>query len=84
MDQRHAKLRVCASCEWIFRNKTSCPRCGFGHYGARYVYGDKCYNFEKTQLPWLNNEIEKLHSKIIGYKVSDNRSQVNEYRKSLL
>jgi hypothetical protein len=58
MDQRHAKLRVCASCEWIFRNSTSCPKCGFAHYGARHVYGNKCYNFEKTQVPWINRKVD--------------------------
>lgn len=60
MDQRYAKLRVCASCEWIFRKvkgNVSCPKCGFGHYGARYVYGNKCYKYEITQKPWLDGKI---------------------------
>lgn len=36
-----AKLRVCASCEWIFNNGVGCPKCQFGSYGAHYVYGKK-------------------------------------------
>jgi RNA polymerase subunit RPABC4/transcription elongation factor Spt4 len=27
---KHAKLRVCAHCEWIFRDGIDCPKCGFG------------------------------------------------------
>ena len=54
-----AKLRVCASCEWIFKGGkyTSCPKCGFAHYGARYVYGDVCYRFAKTQQPWIDRKV---------------------------
>lgn len=54
---QRAKLRVCASCEWIFHisqaNNGNCPKCDFGHYGARYVYGNKCYRYKRTQEPWL-------------------------------
>lgn len=57
MDQRHARLRVCASCEWIFKDHKSCPKCGFAHYGARFVYGDKCYKFAITQQPWIDQKI---------------------------
>jgi|GEM_PF-4442416 len=54
---KQAKLRVCASCEWIFRDSISCPKCGFGSYGARSVYGDKCYKYESTQQPWLDKKM---------------------------
>jgi len=62
MNQLNAKLRVCASCEWIFKEKRDpetggCPRCGFAHYGARHVYGDKAYTYAKTQRPWFNRKI---------------------------
>jgi len=60
MKQKYAKLRVCASCEWIFRKTNpdlGCPQCGFAHYGARYVYGNKCYIYEKTQKPWFDKKI---------------------------
>ena len=57
-----AKLRVCASCEWVFKIDLSskaggCPKCGFAHYGARGVYGGTCYSFAKTQKPWLDRQI---------------------------
>ena len=61
-----ARLRVCASCEWIFRTAINqgggCPKCGFCHYSARYVYGDKCYQYEITQKPWLDKKIFKYES----------------------
>ena len=57
-----AKLRVCASCEWIFLKSedtpvSGCPKCGFGHYGARFVYGDKCYRYAISQEPWLRRKV---------------------------
>jgi hypothetical protein len=60
--QKTAKLRVCASCEWIFTKNADtatdgCPMCAFGHYGARYVYGDAAYRYAKTQQKWLDNKI---------------------------
>jgi len=56
---QYAKLRVCASCEWIFKlkNTKNCPRCGFTHYGARFVYGNKCYTYSKTQKPWVDRKV---------------------------
>ena len=69
-----AKLRVGMSCEWIFKidptSPSDCPKCHWGHYGARYVYGKKAYQFAKSQKPWfdrkmknygvtLNDEIQK-------------------------
>lgn len=72
MSQR-AVLRVCASCEWVFRSPSAndgCPECGFGHYGARYVYGDKAYQYERTQEPWIQKQILKLREYIrVGGKV---------------
>jgi predicted nucleic acid-binding Zn-ribbon protein len=61
----NAILRCCASCQWIFKLtektvQTGCPRCGFGHYSARYVFGHRAYRYEKTQKPWLQGEIRKL------------------------
>lgn len=58
-----AKLRVCASCEWIFNKDDEhpehggCPKCCFGHYGARYVYGNKAYRYAKTQQPWFDKKM---------------------------
>jgi dihydrofolate reductase len=59
-----AVLRVCASCRWIFRwepgtEDKGCPKCQFGHYGARYVFGKKAYRHEKTQEPWKQDKLWK-------------------------
>jgi hypothetical protein len=58
MTQR-AALRVCASCEWIYHRNESgdCPQCKFGSYGARAVYGDKCYDYARTQKPWYERKM---------------------------
>lgn len=34
-----------------------CPKCGFAHYGAHYVYGSKCYSYAKTQKPWIDKKM---------------------------
>lgn len=54
---RWAALRCCASCEWIFTGGVECPKCKFGSYGARYVYGNNAYKFAKTQTPWRNKKL---------------------------
>jgi hypothetical protein len=38
--------------------------CGFGSYGARYVYGDKAYKFEKTQKPWKDKKLTDYELKL--------------------
>ena len=58
-----ANLRTCACCEWIFTmdkqhpTMGGCPQCGFGHYGARHVYGNKAYQYARTQRPWLDKKM---------------------------
>lgn len=64
-------LRVCASCEWIFKTTErdeegfagespfTCPKCGFGSYGARSVYGDSCYRLAKTQENWKSRKLDR-------------------------
>lgn len=68
MGSLNAKLRVCASCEWVFKinplKDEGCPKCGFAHYGARYVYGDKAYRFLRTQTPWFNKKIAIYRDKL--------------------
>lgn len=62
MKPRFSKLRTCASCEWIFTatvEAPECPRCGFGSYGARYVYGTNAYHFRDTQSPWKRRMMGK-------------------------
>lgn len=52
-----SKLRVCASCEWIYRGIKPCPKCFFGSYGARKVYGNKAYRYAVTQQPWKDKKM---------------------------
>ena len=61
-----AKLRTCASCEWIFHSDKhdDCPKCGFAHYSARYVYGNACYRYAKTQKPWYDRKISDYGQKL--------------------
>lgn len=71
-----AKLRVCASCEWIFRAEKEtfqgileawegCPKCGFSTYPARSVYGDRVYRYAKTQKPWLDKKVMEYTLKLL-------------------
>ena len=67
--QQRAKLRVCASCEWVFLIENAdehggCPMCGFAHYGARFVYGDKAYKFAENQEPWMNKKLSVVRSEL--------------------
>lgn len=70
---KRAKLRVCASCEWIFNiadasAEGGCPKCEFGHYGAQHVYGNQAYRHRVTQQPWFDRKMgayaDKLHKEI--------------------
>jgi len=67
---------VCASCEWIFDlcepaparsgedALSGCPRCGFAHYGARFVYGNAAYRHARTQEPWLQRGLLAEESRL--------------------
>jgi len=56
--QQKATLRVCMSCEWIYKGATKgCPKCGLPSYGARFVYGDKAYKYKKKQKPWFDKKM---------------------------
>lgn len=63
-----ARLRVCASCEWIFNydelTANSCPKCQFAHYGARYVYGKRAYTYATTQKPWMDKKLSDYEYKL--------------------
>lgn len=63
-----ARLRVCASCEWIFRTDAprieACPKCGFGHYSAHYVYGRSAYRHARTQQPWKDKKLLGFEAKL--------------------
>lgn len=63
MARKQALLRVCASCEWVFKAApgmpdSGCPKCGFGHYGAHYVYGKRAYRYATTQEPWIRQKMD--------------------------
>ena len=67
--QLQAKLRVCASCEWVFNaadqdDPATCPKCKFGSYGARFVYGSKAYRYAKTQKPWFDKKMFSYECKL--------------------
>ena len=63
-----ANLRTCASCEFIYKLEHSegCPKCDFGSYGARSVYGDKAYRYAVTQEPWLEKQMDRFRSELYG------------------
>ena len=69
--QLQADLRVCASCERIFRRSKhsgGCPYCGFAHYGARWALGPRAYKQEQRQEAWrakvISSFITRLESLI--------------------
>jgi len=62
--RKPAALRVCASCEWIFKGGVECPKCQFGSYGARYVYGAAAYRYALTQEPWRENKLASYALKL--------------------
>lgn len=67
MKQLKAPLRVCASCEWIFKTVNqdkTCPKCNFVSYGARFVYGDKCYSHAVNQKPWRDRKLQDYNFKL--------------------
>lgn len=57
--QPKGALRVCASCEWIFLrgDGDGCPKCGFAHYGAHWVYGHRAYRYHRTQERWISRKM---------------------------
>lgn len=60
-------LRTCASCEWIFKakdNNPECPKCGFGSYRARFVYGNKAYRYARTQEPWKKRKLYEYEEQL--------------------
>ena len=67
-----ARLRVCASCEWVFAVKPTeddpegvgCPKCQFGSYGAHYVYGRAAYRLAKTQKRWVDKKLDAYASQL--------------------
>ncbi len=80
MKNKNAVLRVCASCEWIFKavnNNWHCPKCGFGSYGARYVYGESAYQYAKTQKPWKMRKMNAYES-LLDSEIIENF--LHEYR----
>lgn len=72
--QLKALLRVCASCEWIYKvgknpgifgHNWDCPKCSFISYGARHVYGNKCYKYTKSQQPCIDGKVHNYRIKLL-------------------
>lgn len=64
-----AVLRTCASCEWVFKmvdDDPECPKCKFGSYGAKYVYGKQAYTYARTQKPWKEKKMFSYEMKLEG------------------
>jgi hypothetical protein len=85
MTRKLAKLRVCASCKWIFSNKhiDGCPKCSFAHYGAHYVYGNKAYYYQYSQKPWKDKKLIEYGytlQKIIDENNRLNKPRINKFR----
>jgi len=83
MKQKDANLRVCASCELVFLRTDSpaCPKCGFAHYGARFVYVDKAYRYAKTQEPWIKRKMDKYYLELVSElpKASNNKFKLTQH-----
>jgi hypothetical protein len=80
-----AKIRTCASCERIFHINNrhpyygGCPECGFaGHYGARFVHGNKRYKYKKTQEVWLEKKLEECRYKLLKGGDMKNNAYISE------
>lgn len=82
--RKPAKLRVCASCEWIFENGVECHKCGFGSYGARFAYGNKCYSYFKTQKPWFDKKMAAYTSILFKQITEGKNNRVNNKKLLLL
>ena len=70
--KRLALLRVCASCEWVFKLahkevSTECPLCGFASYGARRVYGKKAQRYLRSQEPWTEKKVESYRTELLKF-----------------
>ena len=85
--QQRAKLRCCASCEWIYRateQKSDCPRCGFASYGARWVHGPRCYRFERTQEPWSDRQLAKRSTELYNEILEHSPAAKEYYRRQMV
>lgn len=84
---RIVKLRVCASCEWIFdydENKSfNCPLCEFGSYNAHYVYGKKAYRFKYSQKPYKDKKMYDYEFKLDCLIKKNNKFLIEKARNSL-
>lgn len=76
------KLKVCASCSWMYKSEGECPMCGFAYYGARYVYGNACYKNFKTQSPWKEEKLFDYEMKL--NQIIRDKSEYEEKKKDML
>jgi hypothetical protein len=75
---KNAKLRVCASCEWIFKDYAECPKCSFAYYTAHYVYGKKAYQYAITQQPWIDKQLSSFLSELYSQVAGTNQFKKKE------
>lgn len=54
---------------WIFReadadDRGGCPKCGFCHYPAVFVFGRAAYHLETTQQPWMEKQLNHRRTEL--------------------
>lgn len=57
---RPSRIRACVDCHWLFRGGYECPMCGAGSHLARFIYGDRTYNYARNQEPWRQQQRDRL------------------------
>lgn len=85
MSHKKPILRTCGSCEWIFKmvdNDPTCPKCEFGSYGAKYVYGNRAYRYAKTQHPWKQKKMFSYDCKLDKEIMQSDSTLINSTRKT--
>ena len=83
--KRLALLRVCASCEWVFKLEhkkvsTKCPLCESDSRGARQVYGENAQWYLRTQKPWMEKKVDTYRTKLEKFckkEISSPKAGVN-------
>lgn len=78
-----AKLRVCASCEWVFNKGIECPKCSFGSYSAWSVYGNASYPYAKSQIPYRKKKTANFLAKLAA-EVEQERLRTKVQKLSIL
>lgn len=75
---KNAVLRVCMSCEWIYKSDGSCPLCDWPSYGAHSVYGNQAYEYHKNQTQWKQKKLDQYESELNRF-IKEN----NDYKEKI-